>query len=440
MLFRSSSLKGLPVSLHIGDVLEPDSLIPPMRDVEYIFHLAAELMVTNREAFEQANARGTKNVLEVAKNHATKPLKRFLFVSSQAAAGPGKDKTPFDETTPPNPISWYGNSKKKAEESVMSFADEFPVTIVRPSAVYGEREKDISQIFPLLERRLHAKLGIRKKYLVMVHVDDLVQGIVDAAEGDKTINETYFLNHPEILTTRDVVKITARAMGKPIGLMFPVPLVVLRMAAPFAELIYHFTRNRPKLTRDKAREIAKRFWVNDPSKAKRDFGWEARLRLLEGMKNTTAAFRVEREELRKMPLEKGFIFWLKYVLTAICVGALFEAISFGAKFYVYKPWWGVFLVIVLAFGIGLGSLALLIRKTSDFLQVVIGTAITGVIELLNSLNLIPGVSWHFTSNLWPFSITNIWSRSLIVGIFGGIFILIVNWIMRLLYKRRLRLG
>ncbi len=435
-----SSLKGLPVSLHIGDVLEPDSLIPPMRNVEYVFHLAAELMVTSREAFERANVLGTKNVLDAARKHAAEPLKRFLLVSSQAAAGPGKDETPFDETAPPEPISWYGDSKKKAEDAVISFADEFPVTIVRPCAVYGEREKDISQIFPVLERRLHAKLGIRRKYLVMVHVDDVVRGIADAAESDKTINETYFLNHPEVLTAKDVVKITARAMGKPVGLMFPVPIVVLRMAAPFAELIHHFTRNRPRLTRDKAREIAQRFWVNDPSKAKRDFGWEARHTLLEGMKKTVAAFRIEREELRAMPLEKGFLFWLKYVLTAIGVGALFEAISYGAGLYVYEPWFGMFLIIVSAFGVGLGSLALLIRKRSDLLQLVTGTAVTGTVELLNSLDLIPGLSWRFTSSLWPFSVTDIWSRSFMVGVFGGVFILIVNWIMRLLYKRRLRLG
>jgi len=435
-----SSLKGLPVSLYIGDVREPDSLIVPMQDVEYVYHLAAELMATSREAFEEVNAFGTENVLEAARHHAARSLKRFLYVSSQAAAGPGGNEIPFDETRTPRPISWYGRSKKKAEEAVMSYADTFPVTIVRPSAVYGERDKDISQIYPVLEKRLQPKPGIRKKFLVMVHVEDVVRGMVDAAESDATISGTYFLNHPEVLTARDVIKTTARVMGKSAGLMFPVPLVMLRAAAPFAELVSHFTRNRPRLTRDKAWEVSQRFWVNDPSKAKRDFGWEARRSLPEGMEKTIAAFRAECRQLREMPLEKGFIFWLKYVLAATGVGALFEAVSYSAKFYVYEPWWGVFLVITLAFGTGLGSLSLMVRKRGDLAQMAAGTAVTAVVELLNAFNLIPVVSWHFTSDLWPFSISGVWSRSVVVGAFGGIFVIMVNRMMRMLYKRRLRFG
>jgi nucleoside-diphosphate-sugar epimerase len=434
-----SSLRGLPVALLIGDVQEPATLIEPVKNVDYVYHLAAELMVTSRDEFEHANTQGTINLLGAAEKHAAGTLKRFLFVSSQAAAGPGKDRTPLDETALPQPISWYGTSKKQAEEAVKAFADRLRVTIVRPSSVYGEREKDIRQTFGMVGIRLQPKLGIKKKYLVMVYVGDLVRGIVEAAESNSTVNQTYFLNHPEVLTSKDVIKTIARAMDKGFGLMLPVPLFILRLIAPFTELLHHFSRNRPQMTRDKAREVAQRFWIADPSKAKRDFGWEAKATFLDGMKKTIPAYRAEKSELSAMPLEKGIVFWLKYLLSAIFVGVIFETISCCGRFYEYHPWWAVFVIILGAYGFGLGTVAMLLRKTGALLHFFIGTILAGAVELMNHFKIIPYIYWEFAAN-WPFGITNVWVNSIVLGTFGGIFIIIVGAIMRLLYKRRLRLG
>lgn len=100
-----ASLEGLPLSLFIGDVRDPETLVAPLQGVAYVFHLAAELMVTSCQAFDEANTQGTKNLLEVAERHAAGRLKRFLFVSSQAAAGPGEDATPYDEQYAPHPLT-----------------------------------------------------------------------------------------------------------------------------------------------------------------------------------------------------------------------------------------------------------------------------------------------------------------------------------------------
>ncbi len=436
-----SSLQGLPVKLFIGDVRDPETLAAPMKDVAYVYHLAAKLMVTSREAFEQTNTQGTINMLEATEKYAKSTIKRFLFVSSQAAAGPGKDPTPLDETTEPEPISWYGSSKKQAEEAVRAFADpaSLPVTIVRPASVYGEREKDISQTYPLVEARLQPKLGLKKKYMVMVYVGDLVRGIVAAAESDKALNETYFLNHPEVLTAKGVIQTIAKAMGKPWGLMFPVPIFIIRLMAPFAELIYHFTRNRPQMTRDKAREVAQRFWVADPSKAKSDLGWEAQYDLMKGTQVTIQYFREEEKKIREMPLEKGFMLWFKSILCAICLGTAIEITSALGRFYSFHPRWIVFIVVIGGFGLTLGSLAAWLRKRSDLLQCIVGTLVAGAAEVINVLQLTPNIGWEFAPN-WPFGITNPWVRSLVLGFAGGFFILVVNFLMRLLYKRRLRLG
>jgi nucleoside-diphosphate-sugar epimerase len=72
------------------------------------------------------------------------------------------------------PVSWYGQSKKEAEEAAHSSG--LPVTIVRPSAVYGEREKDISQVFPVpgFARRFSAALvGCSSSCLTASAIPDL---------------------------------------------------------------------------------------------------------------------------------------------------------------------------------------------------------------------------------------------------------------------------
>src|SRR5258708_1335976 len=104
-------LRGLPVTLYIGDVREPETLAEPLKDAQYVFHLAAKLLVPTRQDFEETNTQGTLNILEAAEKYSAGTLKRFLYVSSQAAVGPNKDATPYNETIESKPISSHPTSK-----------------------------------------------------------------------------------------------------------------------------------------------------------------------------------------------------------------------------------------------------------------------------------------------------------------------------------------
>ena len=55
--------------------------------------------------------------------------------------------TPVDEKSPCNPITTYGMSKLEAEKECLKMMDSFPITIVRPPAVYGPRDKDVFEFF-----------------------------------------------------------------------------------------------------------------------------------------------------------------------------------------------------------------------------------------------------------------------------------------------------
>jgi nucleoside-diphosphate-sugar epimerase len=433
-----SALRNLPVTIHAGDVRDPATLETPVKDAVYIFHLAAVLLDTNQAAFENTNVTGTKHMLEAAEKFAQASLKRFVLVSSLACAGPNPTLTPYDETTPLNPISWYGKSKQKAEAIAAAFKPVLPITIVRPAIVYGENEQDLSQIFPLAEMRIQPKLGVKSKAMVCVYVGDLVAGMVAAAESEKAKGQTYFLNHADIISSAGIVKGIGTAMGKENGLVIPVPNLIIKAAAPFSEFIFHFNSKRAKMTRDKAREVTQRYWIASPDKAKNDFGWVAANDIVGGMKRTIPAYMADKVKVRQMALEKPFILWLKYFVIAILLGCVVEFIAHLGGFYQFYPSWLVYVVILVAFGLIFASLAKALRTKSSLIQLVIGILSAGVIEALNVLGVFPHHYWIFADG-WPLGIHDPWLRTAVLSLPGGIFILLLNFILRNSYKNRLRL-
>ncbi|MBE7173117.1 MAG: NAD-dependent epimerase/dehydratase family protein [Williamsia sp.] len=433
-----SGLRNLPVSIHTGDVRDPVSLKAPVENAVYIFHLAANLLVTSQQEFEETNVDGTRHVLEAAERYAKATLQRVLLVSSVAAAGPNTSLAAYDETVALNPISWYGLSKKKLEETAATYFNKLPITIVRPAIVYGERERDMSQIFPVVENHIHAKPGFKKKYSTAIYVGDLVAGMAAAAESPNSVGKAYFLNHPEVVTTHQIVKNIGIAMGKPGGLPIPIPDFLIQGLAPLGELMYYFNSQRPKMTRDKAREVIQRYWIADPSRAARDFGWSARYNMVEGMKKTLVPYFEEKRVLSAMALEGKFILWLKYFLIGFGLGVVVELFSYVGGFYSFHPWWLIFVIIVGAFAALFGTLAKALRKKSAVIQFLAGTLVAGLIELSNQLRLFGDYYWVFKEG-WPLGITNPWLRVAVLGLPGGICIILLNIVMRNIYKRRLAL-
>jgi nucleoside-diphosphate-sugar epimerase len=431
-----SALRGLNISLHVGDTRQIETLAEPFNGAKYIFHLAAKLLVTTKHDFDETNVVGTKNVFEAANQHAKDTLERLVFVSSLAAMGPNKTPVPYVETDEPHPISWYGESKKKCEEIAHSYFNKIPITIVRPAIVYGEREQDLSQTFPVVEYRIQPKLGLTQKLSNAIYGGDLVEGFVAAAESKNAIGQTYFLNNAELLTSKSIVKKIGIAMNKGAGLSVAVPDFMVKAAAPFAELEYHFNGKRPKMTKDKALEVTQKNWLADPSKAERDFGWVAKHNMVEGLRKTLVPYFAQKKTLRDMSNDSNSVLWIKYFVIGLVMGCLVEALAHLAKFYEFTPSWLIFAIIIGAFGLLFGSLAKALRKQSSLVQFIVGALSAGSIELINKLGIIHDYYWVFAPG-WPLGITNPWIRTAVLGLPGGLFILILNYLMSMSYKAQL---
>ena len=110
LIRANSSLKWLQdkrIELVTGNMLDIDSLRPAVEHVDVIVHVAGVTAAKTKEAFFEGNLIPTRNLIEAARRF-NPSLSRFIFCSSQTAAGPSLDGQPLTELTPPHPITTYG--------------------------------------------------------------------------------------------------------------------------------------------------------------------------------------------------------------------------------------------------------------------------------------------------------------------------------------------
>lgn len=292
-LVRESSnlrwLEGMDVDYVFGDVTHYDSLVPAVSEVDTVFHLAGKTKSLTEEGFYQANAKGTVNLLKAVVQ--TNPfIRRFLYVSSQAAAGPNPDFRPVTESDSPRPIAPYGASKLAGEEAVLAFRSQIPVTIVRPPVVYGPRDTGIYEFFRIIRRGIKPILGWRDRYYSFIYVEDLIQGLLLAAEKEKAVEQIYFLVSESGVTYRTLTRDIARAMGKK-AISVHVPISLLTIVAMINEVVSQLTGKPSAVNRHKVRELRRRFWLCDGSKAMEELGFYPEILLQEGMERSAAWYR-----------------------------------------------------------------------------------------------------------------------------------------------------
>ena len=282
-------IQDLPVEFVYGDITDLDSLLPIVPDVDYVFHLSGALRANEESEFYRVNHAGTKNLLEACRQN-NPNLKRFIYVSTQAAAGPAKNEKPLTENDPHQPISIYGKSKLLAEQVVMEYQKFFPATIVSPPTVYGPRDDDVLEIFKYIKLGIMPLISKQEKLLSIISVHDLVRGIQAAAECSEAKNESFFLSNRQPCSWRELEDMIARVMNKR-AMTICLPVFMLDVAAYLSESVAKILKKTAILNRDKANEMKQNFWLIDPSKAEQKLGFSAEIPLETGLKETYQWYR-----------------------------------------------------------------------------------------------------------------------------------------------------
>lgn len=282
-------LKGLNLELAYGSFEDQSSLTDAVKDVDYIFHIAAAKSGSRQKLFRD-NVEAVINLANAAARSAP-GLKRFVFSSSQAAAGPsGCLEEPRCESDQCHPLSDYGRSKLEAERQLMKLAEQIPLTIVRPPTVYGPRDTDVFLYFKWISRGLALLPGFKKRYAHMIFVRDLAEGMIGAAQSDAAAGKTYFLSDPQSYSWQEISSAIAQSLNKkPLPLM--VPLGLANFAALLAEGGALVAGKDSIFNRQKVREMAERYWTCSPGQAEKDFDFTCRYDLKRGLDITARWYK-----------------------------------------------------------------------------------------------------------------------------------------------------
>jgi nucleoside-diphosphate-sugar epimerase len=287
-LVRESSsrvwLEGLPLNFMVGSLSEPDSYESVLSKCDYIIHLAGVTKTFNKDEFYQGNVVNTSNLLHSIVRLKI-PIKRFLLVSSQAAVGSSPSPEAIDEAFPCHPITSYGRSKYESEMIAGKYQDKVPLTIIRPSAVYGPRDKDVLNLFKLIKLGVNLMVGKTDQYVSIVYVKDLARGIVQATFSENSVGKTYFICEETVYFWSHFAKMIGEQMNKKF-ITLKLPLPVAHLIALFLEISAKMTRQNTILNREKMLEINKPYWVISPNKAKRDFNYSTQYPLHNGIQDT----------------------------------------------------------------------------------------------------------------------------------------------------------
>jgi len=265
-----SLLKDIPYTKFIGDITQPDSLPAAVTGIDYIIHLAGLIKAKNDVAFFKVNQHGTLALLNAVKNHNLN-LRKFVLVSSVAAAGPASG-TPRKEDDPPQPLTTYGRSKLAGEEALSLFYELFPITVIRPPAVYGPGDRAIFTLFDIVNKGFRPYMAGGRNRVQMVYVDDLTRGILTAMESDRSTGEAYFIAEAQSHSVREMLDIMGELLGKK-GLCVSIPLWLLNLIAFVSETFFKLTGRSPLFSREKVRELTVD-WELDVSKAREQLGFE----------------------------------------------------------------------------------------------------------------------------------------------------------------------
>lgn len=280
---RTSNLKWirhLKVAYRYGDLRDLGTLVDAVMGADAVLHLAGVVRASRPEGYFMVNLQGTENVLRACERG---KVKYFLLMSSLSAAGPAEGPEPLREGEEPGPISSYGMSKLKAERAALARSGTFKVCVFRPPAVYGPRDTETLSFFRWAKRGILPIPARRPGLLSLIYVEDLAEACVMASEA--RAEGTYFVCHPELTCWEEVGRVVAtrfRRKAVPIYLPFPLGYTI----SLFAEFVGRITKRPPLLSREKVREMASPYWICDPSRAERHFGFRAKVGLREGMERT----------------------------------------------------------------------------------------------------------------------------------------------------------
>jgi nucleoside-diphosphate-sugar epimerase len=260
-----------------------------VKDIDTVIHLAARVHIMNDPSsdpladFRRVNVQGTENL---ARQAAQAGVKRLVFVSSIKVNGE-ESSTSYTPNSPPNPSDPYGISKWEAELTLRKIEAEtgMEVVVLRPTLVYGPGVKaNFLAMMSMIMKGIPLPLDSINNKRSLISVGNLVDALATCAVHPSAAGKTYLVSDGEDVSTPDLIRRTARALGIPARL-FPVPASVMRFAGAVTGKRAAVDRLLGSLT-------------VDSSRIRSELGWKPPFSMEEGLRETAEWYKKQIRDKR----------------------------------------------------------------------------------------------------------------------------------------------
>ena len=271
------------VELNLDDAGDLRSKLSAVRP-DYVVHAAGATKCLHADDFFRVNTQGTVN-LASALAQVCPGLERFVFISSLSVCGPVRETVPYTEITAadtPRPDTAYGRSKLEAERALDGMPG-FPFIVLRPTGVYGPREKDYFMMAESIKKHVDFAAGLRPQDLTFIYVKDLVEAVFLALDHGKA-GSRYHLSDGNVYPSRAFSDLIRRELGNPWLLRVKAPLWLLRAITAAGEAVGRLTGRMTALNNDKYKIMRQRNWRCDIGPAVAELGFRPRYGLAEGVR------------------------------------------------------------------------------------------------------------------------------------------------------------
>lgn len=267
---------------------------------DYVVHAAGVTKCLHPEDFFRINTEGTKNLVRALLD-LQMPLKRFVYISSLSIMGAIREEQPYREISERDkaqPNTAYGKSKLEAEQWLDATNRQltekgqapFPYVILRPTGVYGPRERDYFMMFKSIQAHTDFAVGYQQQDITFVYVTDVVQAVFLALEKGET-GRRYFLSDGEVYQSSTFSNLIRKELGNPWWIRITAPLWLLRIITFCGDRIGHITGKITALNNDKYHIMKQRNWRCDIGPARQELGFEPQVQLEEGVRRSVAWYK-----------------------------------------------------------------------------------------------------------------------------------------------------
>ena len=267
---------------------------------DYVVHAAGVTKCLNKADFRRINTEGTQHLVN-AIIALQMPLRRFVYISSLSIMGAIREQQPYTEiceSDEAHPNTAYGKSKLEAEQWLEQLSTSlkgnggrpFPYVILRPTGVYGPRERDYFMMAKSIQSHTDFAVGYKQQDITFVYVTDVVQAVFLALEKGVT-GRKYFLSDGEVYQSSTFSNLIRRELGNPWWIRITAPIWVLRIVTFVGEYVGRMTGKVTALNNDKYNIMRQRNWRCDISPAIRELGYQPQVKLEEGVKRSIAWYK-----------------------------------------------------------------------------------------------------------------------------------------------------